>query len=48
MSDVSELSSTNTENMNTLLEEVSIFTLGSDIDSDSHEELGVKAVNGEQ
>jgi predicted translin family RNA/ssDNA-binding protein len=48
MSDVAELSSTNTENMNTLLEEVSVFTLVSDGDSDSSEELGVKIVDSDQ
>ena len=54
MSDVAGLSSTNTENMNTLLEEVSVFTLdsnidsdSSNIDSDSYEELGVKAVDSD-
>ena len=54
MSDVAGLSSTNTENMSTLLEEVSVFTLdsnidsdSSNIDSDSYEELGVKAVDSD-
>ena len=43
MSDIAVLSATNTENMNTLMEEVSVFTL----DETANEELGVRTLDSD-
>ncbi|MCF6334582.1 MAG: hypothetical protein L3J12_02435 [Spirochaetales bacterium] len=47
MSDIAGLSTKNSDNMNTLLTEVSVFTLDSN-DKSIPEELGVKTVDGER